>query len=81
MGVTIGCDAAKIGNNAHLLVIICVRLLQKIGLINLMNHTQFKKVNGYKIRTESVCNYWGICLMLHALSIYYEHINVDLLGV
>ena len=54
MGVTIGCDAAKIGNNAHLLVIICVRLLQKIGLLDLKNWTQFKKGNGIKIRTKSV---------------------------
>ena len=45
MGVTIGGDASKIGKNTHLLVIIFVRLLQKIGMIDLANHTQFKKVN------------------------------------
>ena len=37
MGFTIGFDAEKIGNNTHLLVIMRVRLLQKIGLHNLMN--------------------------------------------
>ena len=43
MGVKIGDGAAKSGNNAYLLVIMCVRLLQKIGLLDLTNRTQFKK--------------------------------------
>ena len=43
MGVIIGVDAAKIGRNNHLLVIIRMRLLQKIGLLNLKNRTQLKK--------------------------------------
>ena len=54
MGVTIGGDAAKSGKNTHLLVIMRVRLLQKIGLLDLTNRTRFKKGNGYKIRTKSV---------------------------
>ena len=37
MGVTIGYDAEKIGKNTHLLVIMRVRLSQKIGLLNLTN--------------------------------------------
>ena len=52
MGVTIGGDAAKSGNNTHLLVVMRVRLSQKIGLINLTNCTRFKKGNGYKIRIK-----------------------------
>ena len=54
MGVTIGGDASKSGKNAHLLVVMCVRLSHKIGLLNLTNRTQFKKGNGYKIR-QNVC--------------------------
>ena len=56
MGVTIGGDAAKIGKNTHLLVVICVRILQKTYLLDLINRTRFKKGNGYKIRTKSVRN-------------------------
>ena len=37
MGVTIGVDAAKSGKNTHLAVMMCVRLSQKIGLLNLTN--------------------------------------------
>ena len=39
MGMKIGDYAAKSGKNTHLLVIINARLLQKIGLRNLMNKT------------------------------------------
>ena len=39
MGVTIGGDAAKSGKNTNLLVIMSVRLLQKIGLLDLTNRT------------------------------------------
>ena len=52
MGVTIGGDASKSGKNTHLLVIIFVRLLQKIGMTDLANHTQFKKGNSQKIRAK-----------------------------
>ena len=45
-GVTIGGDSAKIDKNTHLLVIMRVRLLQKIGLLDLTNRTRFKNVNG-----------------------------------
>ena len=48
MGVKIGVDAIKIGNNTHLLVVISVRILQKIGRLNLTNWTWFKEGNGYK---------------------------------
>ena len=34
------------GKNAHLLVIMCVRLSQKIGLLDFTNWTRFKKGNG-----------------------------------
>ena len=80
MGVTIGGDAEKSGKNTHLLVVMCVRLLQNIGLLDLTNWNQFKKGNGYKIRTKSVRDYWGMRLILHTRSIYYWHTNVDILG-
>ena len=57
MGVTIGGDAAKNDKNTHLLVIMHVRLSQKIGFLDLTDRTRFKKGNGYKIRTKSVRNY------------------------
>ena len=81
MGVTIGGDAAKIGKNTNFLVIMRVRISQKIGLIDLTNHNRFKKGNGYKIRTKSVHNYWVIRLMLHKWSIYYCRKTVNLLRV
>ena len=80
MGVIIGGDSAKSGKNTHLLVVMRVRLSQKIGLLDLMNWTRFKKGNCYKIRTKSVRNYWGMHLMLHTGYMYYWHKNVDLLG-
>ena len=43
MGVKIGGDAAKSDKNTHLLVIIRVRLLDIIGLLDLVNWTRFKK--------------------------------------
>ena len=46
MRVTIESDAAKIGNNTHLLVVMRVRILQNISLLDLTNQTQFKKGNG-----------------------------------
>ena len=46
MGVKIGGDAEKSGNNTHLLVIVCVSLLQKIDLLDLTNRIRFKKGNG-----------------------------------
>ena len=52
IGVTIGYDAAKSGKNTHLLMIMCKRLSQEIGLLDLMNRNQFKKVNGQKQRTK-----------------------------
>ena len=39
MGVTIGGDAAKIGNNINLLVIMRAGLSQKTSLLNLKNQT------------------------------------------
>ena len=65
MGVTIGGDSDKSGKNTHLLVVMRMRILQNIGLIDLTHRTQFKKGNGYKLRTKSVCNYCGMDLMLH----------------
>ena len=60
MGVIIGGDSAKSGKQNHLSVVICVRILQNIGLLDLANHIRSKKVDGYKIRTKSVCDYWGM---------------------
>ena len=70
MGITIGGDTEKSGKNTHLLVIICVRLLQNIGPLDLKNQNQPKKGNGYTICAKSVRDYWGMCLMLHMQSIY-----------
>ena len=54
MGVKIGGDPSKNGKNTHLLVILCVTLSHKIGLNNLMNQTQIKKVNGQKQCTKLI---------------------------
>ena len=61
MGVTLGVDAAKSGKNTHLLVIMRVGLLQKIGLLDLTNRTRFKKVNVYKY-VQKVCAITGECV-------------------
>ena len=61
MGVTIGVDAAKSGNNTHLLVIMRGRLSQKISLINSINWTQLKKINGSK-NEQKVCAITGECV-------------------
>ena len=45
MGVTIGGDAGKSGKNTNLLVIISVRLSQKIVRLDLTNQTQLKNLN------------------------------------
>ena len=45
LGVKIGSDATKSGKNTNLSVIMCVRLLNTIGLHNLTNWNQFTKVN------------------------------------
>ena len=63
--VTVGGDAAKICKNTRLLVIMRVRLLQKIGLHNLTNQTQRNKGNGQKQRMKSIHDYCRIHLMLH----------------
>ena len=81
MGVKIGGDAGKIGKNTHLLVMLRVRLSQKIGLLDLTNHIRFKKENDEKQRTRSVRNYWGMRLILNKLYINYRHTHVDLIGV
>ena len=81
MGVTIGGDAAKSYMNTNLLVVILMRLSQNIGMLDLTNLTLSKKGNGWKICMKSVCNYWGIRLMLNTWFIYYRHTKVNLLGV
>ena len=65
MGLTIGGDADKNCKNTNLLVVMLVRLSQKIGLLNLRNWTRFKEGNGYKICTISLRDDWGINLILH----------------
>ena len=81
MRVTIGGGAEKSDKITQLLVIMRVRLLKKIGLLNLNNRTRFKKVDGYKQRTKSVRDYCGIHLLLHTPSCYYAHTTVELLGL
>ena len=44
-GVAIGGDAAKSSKNTYLVVIMRVRLSQKIGLLDLTNRTRFNKGN------------------------------------
>ena len=39
MGVTIGSDSVKIGKSTHFLAVMCVRLSQKISLLDLINQT------------------------------------------
>ena len=58
MGVKIGGDAAESGKETHLLVMMHVRLLQKIGILDLGNGNQFKKGNGYKQRMKSLRDYF-----------------------
>ena len=53
LGLTIGGDAEKIVKNTCLLVIMHVRLSQKMGEQNLTNHTRFKKGNVQKQRMKS----------------------------
>ena len=79
MGVLIGVNDDKSGNNNYLVVIMCVRISHNIGLLDLTNRTRYKKGNGYIICTKIVRDYWGIHLMLHTWSIYYWHTNVNLL--
>ena len=45
MGVTIGVDTEKSVKNIQLIVIMCMRLSNKISLLDLTNRTQLKKVN------------------------------------
>ena len=65
MGVTIGGDPSKNGKNTHLLVILCVTLSHKIGLNNLMNQTQIKKVNGQKQCTKLIWDYCRFSIRIH----------------
>ena len=80
MGLKIWGDADKSGKNTNLLVVMRVRLSQKIGLLDLMNQTRFKKGHGYRICTKIVHVCWGVRLMLHMRYIYYWHTNTNLLG-
>ena len=54
MGVNIEGNDVKSGKNTHLLVLMRVSLSQSVSLIVLNNWTQFKKVNGYVLRTKIV---------------------------
>ena len=45
MDVIIVGDATKIGKNTNLLVVMRVRLSQNIGLLDLTDRTQLKKIN------------------------------------
>ena len=53
MSVTIDYDAAKSGKNTHLLVIMRVMLLQKIGLLNLTNQTRLRTILGALVGAQS----------------------------
>ena len=80
MGATIGGDAAESGKKTHLLVMFCMRLLQKIGLLNLRNGNQLKKETaGNNVQILCVIITCGICLMLHTPYYYYTQTNVNLL--
>ena len=81
MRVKIGGDTEKSGNKTHLLVIMCVMLSQKIGLIDLTNRTLFKKKKQLLTTYKSVCNNCRFFNILHTLSYYYAHKNIDLLEV
>ena len=48
MGLIIWGDAEESVKNTYLLAINTVRLLQKIGIINLMNQTRFKNIMARK---------------------------------
>ena len=61
MEATIGGDAAKIGNNTHFVVVIRVRLLQKIGLLDLTNQTQFKRETDIKY-IQKLCSITRECV-------------------
>ena len=52
MGITIGGDSDKSGNNTHLLLLMRMRLSEIFVLISLTNQTQFKKGNGQKLRMK-----------------------------
>ena len=57
MRVKIVISTAKSGKKTNLLVIMRVKILQKIGLQYLTNWNQFKKVNGWKQCTKSIHYY------------------------
>ena len=53
-------DATKIGNNTHLLVVMCMRLSQKIGLLDLTNQTRFLGTG----RGEGILGRWILFVLL-----------------
>ena len=65
MGVKIGGDDAKSGKNTNLLVIMYVRLSQKISLHNFPNQNWFKNENSWKKHMKNICDYCGIHVLLH----------------
>ena len=72
-GVKIWGDAAKIGKNTNLLVIMCVRLSHKIGLLDLTNRTQFKKLNGYKYVQKCVRLLGNVFNVTYAVYVLHAH--------
>ena len=66
---------------SYILAVVRVRLMKKIGLLDLTNQTQIYKRNGQKQRTKSVRDYCRIRIILHTPSAYYMHTNVNFLGV
>ena len=61
MGVKIGDDAENSGKNNHLLAIMRVRLVQKIGLLVFKNRTRIKKETAIKC-VQKVCAITGECV-------------------
>ena len=59
MGMKIEGNAVESEKNTHLIVIIRVRISQKIGLLDSTNRTRSKKVNGYKQRAKIVYRITG----------------------
>ena len=59
MGMKIEGNAVESEKNIHLIVIMRVRISQKIGLLDSTNRTRSKKVNGYKQRAKIVYRITG----------------------
>ena len=55
IGVTIGGDADKIGNNTHLLVVMRVMLWQKMGLLDLTTRWRWRPDKPHVVKFYPKC--------------------------